>query len=528
VFGPHLQPSLEHDDFASFRGAADAIALRLRLSDPALHRRLCPSAPLQRWVFELLEQCRVEALVPASLPGVARNLRHRFEQWSLAFHHAGGTEDAQGLLLYTLAQVCRSRVTGEPVVEATEDLLEATRAGIVPAIGHALAGLKRERADQSAYAVHALAIVRWAAGQVAAAQRQGATPREGDDAARERDLRFGLLMDFDAEADDGIADATPGASRVLTDAGGRYRVYTTAYDREVRAATLVRRELLCEYRERLDRRIVAQGVNLARLARELKQLLAEPSQDGWEDAQEEGRIDGRRLARLVATPAERRLFRSERFEPTADAVAAFLIDCSGSMRQHIESVAMIVDVLSRALEQAGVATEVLGFTTGAWNGGRAQRDWQHAGRPAAPGRLNEVLHLVFKDADTPWRRARRDLAALLKADLFREGVDGEAVQWACARLAARAERQRLLFVVSDGCPMDTATSLANDPHYLDQHLRDVVARCEREARVRILGIGVGLDLSPYYGRSQALDLSAPPGHRIFRDVLGLIAGGGRR
>ncbi|MGH8848451.1 MAG: cobaltochelatase CobT-related protein, partial [Polaromonas sp.] len=206
----------------------------------------------------------------------------------------------------------------------------------------------------------------------------------------------------------------------------------------------------------------------------------------------------------------------------------FLIDCSGSMRQHIESVAMLVDVFVRALEQAGVASEVLGFTTGAWNGGRAQRDWIHAGRPAHPGRLNEVCHLVFKDAHTPWRRARPDIAALLKADLFREGIDGEAVNWACARMEGHGEGRRLLIVMSDGCPMDGATNQANDANYLDHHLREVVARHEQEGRVEICGVGVGLDLSPYYSHCQALDLSASVTNEVFRDIVAMIAGRGRR
>ena len=184
---------------------------------------------------------------------------------------------------------------------------------------------------------------------------------------------------------------------------------------------------------------------------------------------------------------------------------------------------MIVDIFSRALEQAGVTSEVLGFTTGAWNGGRAQRDWLRAGKPRHPGRLNETCHLVFKDADTTWRRARPDMGALLKADLFREGVDGEAVAWAGHRLNLRPARRRLLMVISDGCPMDGATNLANDVYYLDNHLKDVVATETHLNGIAILGVGGGLDLSPFYPHSLALALSPPPGYPIFRELLALLA-----
>jgi cobaltochelatase CobT len=343
---------------------------------------------------------------------------------------------------------------------------------------------------------------------------------DADDAER---AAFSLVMDMDAQVADGINVVQAGRSGVLDASKAGYQVFTTAYDRELRAASLVRPSLLQDQRAQLDRRIAAQGVNISRLARDFLALLAQPAREGWHSAQEEGLIDGRRLAQLVAAPTERRLFRTERHEPQADAVLTFLIDCSGSMREHIESVAMVVDVAARALEQAGVASEVLGFTTGAWHGGRAQRDWQRAGRPPHPGRLNEVNHLIFKEADTPWRRARLGLAALLKADLFKEGIDGEAVDWACARLRARGEQHKLLVVVSDGCPMDGATNLANDSNYLDQHLQEVVARHEQAGAVQVFGLGVGLDLSPYYSRAQAVDLSVSVGQSVFRDLLQLLA-----
>ena len=207
-----------------------------------------------------------------------------------------------------------------------------------------------------------------------------------------------------------------------------------------------------------------------------------------------------------------------------DCAVSLLIDCSGSMKRYTEPLAVLVDVLVRALGQAGAQTEVLGFTTSAWNGGRPHRQWLAAGRPAQPGRLNETLQLVFKDAARPWRRARRDIAALLKPDLFREGIDAEAVQWACGRLRAIDTSRRILIVVSDGSPMDTATTLANDPHYLDNHLRDVVAHESRRGDINILGLGVGLDLSPYYPRCVAIDLAQPVDSKMLGDVVALMGG----
>jgi len=529
VFAPHLHPSLENDDFASFRGAADGLALRLAHSDAGLHRTLAPDDAVERALFDLLEQYRVESLASTAMPGVRRNLRHRHEAWSLGYHHSGQTDTARGLLVYTVAQICRARVTGDPVVEETEDLLEATRAALAPTLGPSLALLRRARGDQAAYAQPAREIARL----VAAMLRADAPDDAATEIAPEPDLAaarsvFGLILEHDGDANERFATAVSGASRVLGDGAGVYRIFTTAYDREEQAVDLARREALDAYRVRLDERIAAHGVHVAKLARELRALLSVPRHDGWDSGQEEGRIDGRRLATLVASPTERRLFRSDRIELVADCALTFLVDCSGSMKQHIDKVAVLLDTFARALDQAGVTNEVLGFTTGAWHGGRAQRDWVKAGRLSHPGRLNEACHMVFKDAATPWRRARRGLSALLKNDLFREGIDGEAVEWAAARLGRIEAERRLLLVVSDGSPADSATGLANDPYYLDHHLRLVSDRIDRGRAVELYGVGVGLDLSPYYARSHVLDLGGSIGNAMFREVLEMIVGRHRR
>ena len=518
VYAPHLQTSAADDDFAACRAAADGMALRLLHSDAELHRRHCPADPVERLIFELLEQLRVETLVPDAMPGMAANLRQRFEAWSRAFHESGLTDSSLGILLYTVTQLCWSRLNALPVLE--EDLIETTRAGIAPVIGTPLAGLRRTRHEQDAYAVHALAIARIVGERVQAEIEDSGDDTESAQEAAKRG--FALLLDFDREETEAFAVADTGASKAFAASESGYRVFTTRFDVELNAVGLVRKALLNEYRERLDARVARQGINFSRLARVFAAVLTTPEKDGWRFDEEDGRIDGRRLAQLVSSPAERRLFRQDHVRPRATSAVGILIDCSGSMTGLSETLATMVDILVRALDMAGVDSEVLGFTTGAWNGGRAAKEWQAAGRPPHPGRLNEVCHLVFKDAARNWRRARAGIAALLKSDLFREGIDGEAVDWACDRLLARDAERRILLVISDGCPMDSATSLANDAFYLDNHLQQVVARREREGGVEILGLGVGLDLSPFYRRVASADFSQGLDNALFFEIAGLM------
>ena len=530
IAAPHLYPPADAP-FAGFRGAADGLALRLLHSDAALHAAQAPPGGAARAVFDLLEQLRVESLVAQAWPGARHNLRQRFEHWSAAFAASDLIETASGLLLFALAQTARTRLTGEPVYEPMEDAIETTRGRLVQAAGHELAALKRERQAQAGFIPPALALAARVADMLQALRGVTADPAAaGEDEARAL-AQFTLRVCFGPEGGEALALAGQGHSRVLSESTQGYRVYQTDHDQQHDAARLARADELRTLRDDLDGRIARAGLNIGRLARTLQALLARPRADDWDSGQEEGRIDGRRLAQLVASPAERRLFRTEHLAPQARCQLTLLIDCSGSMKQHMGLVSLLADVLARALEQAGVQVEVLGYTTAAWHGGRPAKAWQRAGRPPHPGRLNEVRHLVFKAAGQSWRRARLGLAALQKADLFREGIDGEAVLWACHRLRQASEtadgqpiERRLLIVVSDGSPMDSATHAANDLHYLGHHLRRVVAEQTAQGGLEILGLGVGLDLSPYYPRCQALDPAVPVSQATFGELIDLIAG----
>ena len=526
MHAPHHRIDAAQAPFEDCRAAADAMALRLLFSDRAQHEAACPASPVARLVFELLEQLRVETLVPAQLKGMADNLNRRFQRWSHEFYTSGSAEGSTGILIYTVAQMCWARLNACQVMEESEEFIESTRFSLASSMGTALAGLRRNRFDQQAYIPHARAIAELIDTLVQAQRDERNANSDRDDDEDDEDTGFSLLLDFDQEGDDadtGFAAARSGTSKVLGESHDSYRVFSSEHDKELNAVTLVRPALLDEYRQRLDSGIAEQGVNIRRLARQLSAVLSHWQRDGWLYGEEEGRIDGRRLAQLVSSPTERRLFYQERHRPVSDCAVSILIDCSGSMRHQSEPVAMLADILLRALDMVGAKSELLGFTTNAWNGGKPYREWLRKGRPVSPGRLNETCHLVFKPAERNWRHSRRAVAALLKGDLYREGIDGEAVDWACERLMARSEARKILLVISDGCPADSATGQANDPFYLDNHLKQVLARRERQGAVEIFGLGVGLDLSPFYRHCLATDMSQVLDNRLFEEIVQLMA-----
>ena len=430
---------------------------------------------------------------------------------------------ASGLLLYAVALTGRTRVTGDRLSQTTENMIEATRFGLAPIIGHDLSKLRSLRHEQLAYAVPARRIAQVVAQLVLDDAESGTAP---PDRAR-RASRFSLAIDESADpASDDTGSSSHGRPSFRSP-GPDYQVFTGAWDRELPMARLTWAEQLREYRERLDDLVEEAGLNVSLLARRLRSLLTTPRADGWDTAQEEGLVDSGRLSRLVTSPTH--VFRSPHDEPAAAVQVTFLLDCSGSMRRHQERTATLVDSLVRALDLAGIDSEVLGFTTAAWNGGRAERDWRRAGHPPRPGRLNERLRGVIKEADQSWRCARPQIAGLMRPDFYREALDGGAVDWTYARLAARDDlERRLLVVVSDDSPMDSATHLTNDPGYLDRHLDATLARVESDGVVDVLGLGVGVDLSRHYRHGRVLDFDGPVDQPMLPEVVDRLAASSHR
>ncbi|RVU32763.1 cobaltochelatase CobT-related protein [Neptunomonas marina] len=525
IRAPHLYPQLDSDTFRSFRGAADGITQRIKHSDSALHRSLMPSTETGKLLFELLEQLRVESLVDRDkYPGCAANLDYRYKAWCAQFCDSGLTESHVGLLVYTIAQVAWSRLSGQPVNEATEGLIEPQRMMLAPHIGGYLAGMRRAREDQHAYAQNALGIVAVINELTEALSKADKTPQDdGDDT-----LTSGSMTLFPETDDQGLlpglrSHAHSASFEMLQTQLSDYKIYSNARDRVIEATKLVLPHQRESLREQLDETIRGQRVNIPRLARQLRALLSASEHNHWADAQEEGYLDSAQINRIVTAPSYRAVFKQEHAKPHSDCVVSFLIDNSGSMKEHIQPIAAFIEVLCRALALADIKSEVLGFTTRSWQGGASFKAWRRAGGTPNPGRLAELEHIIYKDADTDIRRARSALAAMLKPSIFKESVNGEALLWATERLMARPEKRRILIVLSDGCPMETATVQNNPDDFLDTHLAMVAALLEKHPNIALFGLGFGLDLSRYYRHSLALDLPHPLENSVFNEFLRLLA-----
>ncbi|MDW3177780.1 MAG: cobalt chelatase [Acidimicrobiia bacterium] len=488
------------------RGIYDALGARLRYSERALHESLQPDDIVARVVFDMVEQLRCESQIPDELVGARENIEVAFRRWCAGQEL---TRTAIGLLLFTVLQMARARLIRPIHDELIEDQIEATRANISPIIGVALKGLKEHRTDQRQFAVPALSLANAIAEMVSSETELDPGDTEASIGALFIPPEWGA--DDPKEGDAAIGATARSADRAdaaSLDRVGGYHVFTREYDQELRAESLYPRDARRELRASLDDQIAAQSVSPFTLARRLQRLFLGFERDGWRSGEEHGLLDAARLGQIVANPANRTVFRQERFRPVAPAVVSFLIDNSGSMkRQRHETVTVLVDTLSRALDLAGARSEILGFTTASWNGGEALREWRRAGEPDAPGRLAETSHLIYKDADTSWKRSRLAVASMMKTHHFREGIDGEAIVWAYRRLLGRPEPRKLLVVISDGAPMEAATMNANGESFLEAHLRSVVHSIEREGEVEIGAVSIDQPVDSLFGRSVEMDLS---------------------
>jgi cobaltochelatase CobT len=525
-------------EIAVIRGHADAAALAVACHDPALHAALAPPGGEAREVFEAIEQARVEAIGARRMQGVAANLAARMEQRYERTRLAQATERSEAPLPDALALLIREKLTGQTPPVKARAVVNLWRQWVEGRARSVLDRMPDLLLDQEAFgrlARELLAALNLAdqldhgseeksaeeteddanAADAEQDQSEGKQRAELSADSREEEVSSEQALD---DSDDALADLLdradqskqprrsqpwrPNLSVLDNPEAFGYKVFTSAYDEIVNAEELCDVDELDRLRAFLDKQLQALHGAVARLANRLQRRLLAQQNRGWDFDLDEGMIDAARLARVIVDPMHPLTFKQERDMQFRDTVVTLLLDNSGSMRgRPIMVAACCADILARTLERCGVKVEILGFTTRAWKGGHAREAWLNALKPPLPGRLNDLRHIVYKSADAPWRRSRRNLGLMMREGLLKENIDGEALAWAHSRLIARPEQRRILMMISDGAPVDDSTLSVNSGSYLERHLRQVIDEIETRSSVELLAIGIGHDVTRYYRRA---------------------------
>ncbi len=559
-------PSRELPDgeVAVTRGSADALALRLRYHDDRVHRRETPSGDAARDIFEAVEQARVEALGARRMAGCALNLSAVLNERARERGYARIRNREDAPLAEVLSLLAREAMTGQPPPPQARAMVDLWRPVLDERVRSDLAQLPKVMGDQSAYARAVrklLCDLEVDLGAESADASDEKSDSEGDRNKDDADETLGeggekqsgeapATMQGQpgdsgeegeesgalAEAD---ADTIAGAGEEESSRPGRprrpefnrrndrgeppYHAYAHEFDELVTAETLCDPDELTRLRQLLDQQLLhLQGV-IAKLANRLQRRLLAKQSRAWDFDLEEGMLDSARLSRVVVNPMYPLSYKIEKDTEFRDTVVTLLIDNSGSMRgRPITVAAMSADILARTLERCGVKVEVLGFTTRMWKGGQSREKWIAAGKPGSPGRLNDLRHIVYKAADAPWRRSRKNLGLMLREGILKENIDGEALLWAHERLIARSEQRRILMVISDGAPVDDSTLSINPGNYLEKHLREVIDWIETCSPVELLAIGIGHDVTRYYHRAVTIVDAEQLGGAVMEQLAALF------
>ncbi len=535
--------STSPEDKALLRGAADAKALRLKHHDRGVHLQNAPMDLTAAEAFDALEQARCEALGARAMEGVSQNLNTVLDEKcrKLGYQSLRTREDsAIGDALHVMTRLA---LTGEPVPDHAKALVKQWGPWIEDKLGKdglsKLAGVLDDQKSFAALSKQLITDLGFTPGDSTSDnpqetddaddgdadindeppqdqqedQSENTQGSDAQDAADDSDLseaetEMGMEDMSEQQAaldEDGEMGAEMRGRRAddfLDGPGGSYRIYTTAYDEIVKAEDLADPEELSRLRQTLDQQLGPLHSLVSKLANRLQRKLMARQQRSWKFDLEEGYLDAARLARMIANPTVPLSFKQERDTDFRDTVVTLLIDNSGSMRgRPIAIAAICTDILARTLERCGVKVEILGFTTRAWKGGKSRDLWIANGRPDHPGRLNDLRHIVYKGADAPLRRARKNLGLMLKEGLLKENIDGEALTWAHNRLARRPEQRKILMIISDGAPVDDSTLSVNPSNILEKDLRQVIAWIEGLKQVELTAIGIGHDVTRYYSRA---------------------------
>jgi len=538
---PQVSRRMTREEVLLARGTADALALRRKYHNEATHARYAPQGEMARALYEAMETARCEAVGARAMPGTASNIDQMIRAEAERKGYAQITEASEAPLAAAAGYLIRHLATGRPLPEGAQNVMELWRGFIEQQAAGTLENLEETLSDQAGFAKFARKIIEdlgygdqlgedpdmqdeseeESAETEEDQQEQPDTSGQDEDQSTEEaeaqpeqdqaesmdaaeaqvsaDDMAEMEMSEEAELPEGEAPLEPPAPAPHSLADPNYKVYTTEFDEEIRAEDLAEPAELERLRAYLDQQLEPLKGAVSRLANKLQRRLQAQQNRSWEFDREEGILDAGRLARVVVSPTTSLSFKVEKDTEFRDTVVTLLLDNSGSMRGRPISIAAIcADVLARTLERCDVKVEILGFTTRAWKGGQNREKWLAEGREQAPGRLNDLRHIIYKHADAPMRRTRNNLGLMMKEGLLKENIDGEALEWAYRRMQFRPEARKILMVISDGAPVDDSTLSVNPANYLEKHLRDVIAMVERRDAVELIAIGIGHDVTRYY------------------------------
>ncbi len=552
---------LNYREVSEMRGHSDSIALRMRHHDEETHSRRLPRTEMARQVYDSVERARCEAIGARRMVGLRENLAAAHEQRCRQEGFDRVSERNDDDLPEVVGYLAREAFTGQSPPPAARRMVDLARVSLERQIGRSLDNLSALLDDQESFARLVRKLIsdlhleddaqpaeQDQDSQEEDEQEQGGGEsdsqgaEDGDDAA-DASIPTEAMDSDDTDDADGESDGTD--AEYMSDEGddepagpsqiprhdhnlnpddrNAYRVWSTVHDEVIAAEDLCDPEELARLRQNLDQQLQHLQTIIARLANRLQRKLLAKQNRSWEFDLEEGILDTARLDRVVINPMDPLSYKQETDTEFRDTVVTLLIDNSGSMRGRPISVAAVsADIIARTLERCAVKVEILGFTTRAWKGGQARETWLAAGKPANPGRLNDLRHIVYKSADAPWRRARKNLGLMLREGILKENIDGEALLWAHNRTIGRPERRKILMVISDGAPVDDSTLSVNPGNYLEKHLRDTIQWIETMSPVQLLAIGIGHDVTRYYRRAVTLVDAEQLGGTIMDELTALF------
>ncbi len=536
------QPSrdMQAGEVSRLRGLSDAYSLRLRHHDGVTHQNFSPMGEMARDIYEASEQARVESIGARQMRGMAKNLNAALEHRYAEMGFNNVLERSEVPLADAVALIVRERLTGIKPPASAANIVELWRPFIEEKAGEDLAQLDGMIGDQARFARMTRKIITdldlgEELGEESPENEDNDEDGEDSDNQNQNDDEDGdsgdssegssddveyvegegeegegqtVMMESDEELEGQDSEESPDGNRPWRPeiSGDRrfpsYRVYTETFDEIIAAEELCDAEELTRLRAYLDQQLQQYQSVVGRLANRLQRKLMAQQERTWEFDLEEGMLDAARLTRVIIDPYHALSFKQELDMEFRDTVVTLLLDNSGSMRgRPIMVAAMCADILARTLERCSVKVEILGFTTRAWKGGQAREKWLADGKTPSPGRLNDLRHIIYKSAEAPWRRVRKNLGLMMREGLLKENIDGEALTWAHDRLMARREQRKILMVISDGAPVDDSTLSVNPGNYLERHLREVIGWIEKRSSVELLAIGIGHDVTRYYKRA---------------------------